>query len=248
MPRDGRPAVDVQVPAAGVEPDERADVALVVAVPDDRLLDGRDQVVGGPGNLAESEAPRRSRSRVDVLAEPEDRRALRGRVAADSLEDADPVVKAGRQEGDRRLRGVHELPVHPDGLRLDGLGGHGVPFSAPSRARSRWRRSCRWWKPRRRIRAAEGPRSERPAARTFSTARSTASASAGSARPCLRSIAAEAIAPIGFATSFPASAGAEPCTGSKRPGPSPRLATGGARASRRAPRPRRRGCRRRGSP
>lgn len=48
-----------------------------------------------------------------------------------------------------------------------------------------------------------------PFARTRSTAASMASAGRGRAQPSRRSIAIERIAPIGFATSFPASVGAE---------------------------------------
>ena len=55
---------------------------------------------------------------------------------------------------------------------------------------------------------------------------STATASRSSLSACRSSMAPDRIAPSGLAMSRPAISGAEPCTGSNRPVPSPRLADG----------------------
>jgi hypothetical protein len=65
-----------------------------------------------------------------------------------------------------------------------------------------------------------------PSVSARSTARSIATACASARAECRSSIATDSTAPIGFATSLPASVGAEPWTGSYKPGPSPMLAEG----------------------
>ena len=57
---------------------------------------------------------RRGEEPVDVLGEAEDGRAVRGLVAADPLEDPEPVVQRVGEHVDGRVLPVHELAVHPD--------------------------------------------------------------------------------------------------------------------------------------
>mmetsp|Transcript_3717 Transcript_3717/g.10765 ORF Transcript_3717/g.10765 Transcript_3717/m.10765 type:complete len:210 (+) Transcript_3717:497-1126(+) len=59
-----------------------------------------------------------------------------------------------------------------------------------------------------------------PWSRTCVTDASNLSATCGSLRPYLHSMAADSTIAIGLATSCPAMSGAEPCTGSNTPGPS----------------------------
>ncbi len=65
-----------------------------------------------------------------------------------------------------------------------------------------------------------------PCSRAAAIASSTAAAGSCRPSPWRSSSAADAIAPIGLATSFPARLGAEPWIGSNSPGPSPNDADG----------------------
>ena len=55
---------------------------------------------------------------LEVVGQPEDRRAFGGLVAADALEHAGPVVEPVRADVDRGVAPVDELAVHPDLLGL----------------------------------------------------------------------------------------------------------------------------------
>ena len=57
-------------------------------------------------------------SRLEVLGQPEDGRALRGLVAANAFEHAGAVVQAVGADVDRGVSPVDELAVHPDLLGL----------------------------------------------------------------------------------------------------------------------------------
>ena len=144
--------VDAEL-AVAVERD-RPEVALVEAVDRDRLEARGAQLVDRVRELHVEEL-RRGLEPLEVVGEPEDRRAALGGVAADALEDAGAVVQAVRADVDPGIRPVHELAVHPDLLGLLHVG----PFPCLE---------------------CYVVRRRRPAAR----ARATRTSSAREARPC----------------------------------------------------------------
>ena len=115
---------------AVAEERDRADVTGGQAVRGDQLVRGGAQL-GDRVRQIHEEHLRGVLQALQVIPQAEHRRALLGLVAADSLEDARPVVEPVDADVDLRVRPVDELAVHPD---LVGLL-HRV--SAPSRARRR---------------------------------------------------------------------------------------------------------------
>ena len=102
--------------AVAVERD-RPDVALGQPVGADQLVARRLQLVDRVRDLHVEEL-RRVVQALEVLVEAEDRRSLRGVVAADPLEDAGAVVQSVHADVDLRVGPVDELAVHPDLLGL----------------------------------------------------------------------------------------------------------------------------------
>ena len=96
---------------------ERAHVALRQPVAADQLVRRCAELVGGERQVHVKEA-RRVVEPYEVLAKPEDGRAVGCLVAADALEHAGAVVQAVRPDVDLGVGPVDELTVHPDRLGL----------------------------------------------------------------------------------------------------------------------------------
>src|ERR1700682_4074372 len=78
--------IDREVPTALREPDEGTDVALLEAARPHHVLASVGELLQAEGQLAPPQDVRRMEEPLDVILEPEDRRALRRAVTPDSLE------------------------------------------------------------------------------------------------------------------------------------------------------------------
>ncbi len=139
---------------AVAEEDQRTEVALVEVIAAQRLHAGLLDGLTGVGNLEQVDV-RRLVEATDVFAQAEHGgAAVLGRVAADALEDAQPVVERVREDVDVGVRPGDEVAIEPYGL--SGYGGHDsgsgsaaprtplpLALHCPSRARRRvhWRRN-----------------------------------------------------------------------------------------------------------
>src|SRR4051794_15269694 len=193
----------VQAHRPGAAEDDRADVALLQPRALDRLVGGGADLLARVGDVHEVH-PGRAEQPLDVVLVAEDRGPARGLVGADALEDARPVVQ---RVGEYVHLGVlvgNVLAVHPDDARLV----HEISLRTASVASAV---------------VALPPRSavRSPPARARATADSTAGAASPPPHPWPRLSAAERIIASGLALPVPAMSGAEPWTGSNRPGPSP---------------------------
>ncbi len=104
---------------AVADEDERTDVALLEPVAAQAFENGLLQLLEGHGNVEQVDV-RRLVEAAQVLRQPEHRRAaVGGAVAADALEDAEPVVERVGEDVDAGLVPVHELAVEPDRLARD---------------------------------------------------------------------------------------------------------------------------------
>ena len=134
-----------------------------------------------------------------------------GLVAADALEDARAVVQAVREHVDLGVLPGDELAVVPDQLRFDHC--RPLPFAIGARARPPSPARC---SPLRRDRASADRLRARGRRRILPRP-----PRASKRRPWRSSSATERNIASGLAMPLPAMSGAEPCTGSNRPGPSP---------------------------
>ena len=105
-------AIDERPDVAGLEAVRAHDLERRLAELLERVRDRHAVDLRGP------EEP------VEMVVEPEDRRSAGRVVATFTLEDAGAVVKGVREDGDLRVREIHQLPVHPD--LLDVLEAHGA--------------------------------------------------------------------------------------------------------------------------
>ena len=144
-----------------------------------------------------------------MLDVAEHRRAELGVVAAHAVEDARAVVQAVRQDVDLGVLPGDEISVHPD--EVGGLHVHCTPIRG-SRALPLSPAQFPSSPPRSAVR--------KPPSSARCTADSTAAASLSKPRPWRSISAAERNIASGLAIPCPAMSGAEPWTGSNRPGPS----------------------------
>ena len=113
-----RPRVDAEL-AVAVEGD-RAQVALAEAVHGDQLVRRQPELLHRVRELHVQELGRLVQA-LEVVGQPEHRRARVRLVAADPLEHARAVVEPVGADVDLGVGPVHELAVHPDLLgRLHG--------------------------------------------------------------------------------------------------------------------------------
>ena len=138
----------------------------------------------------------------------EDRRAALGVVRPDALEHARAVVQGVGQYVYLRVLPGDELAVQPDEVR--GVGTYCPPFRG-SRGRPVWRPP--WWRRRRGPESGGQPRAQCRSPILARRPRLSMSS------PWRSIIATEPNMASGFALPVPAMSGAEPWTGSNRPGP-----------------------------